>query len=82
MTTAHELDQAMAAVVGDAIKGAKLTQREVSDLTGMALVTLNRKLRGSQSFRVYELAAIAQALGTTLTNLSLLAEQRALAPAA
>ncbi|WP_180348991.1 helix-turn-helix domain-containing protein [Tessaracoccus massiliensis] len=82
MTTVHQLDQAMGAVVGEAIRGAKLTQREVSDETGIPLVTLNRKLRGTQSFRVFELAAVARLLGTTLTNFSLLAEQRAVSTAA
>lgn len=82
MTTAHLIDQAIAQVVSEAVKSAGMTQRELSDATGMALVTLNRKLRGAASFNTLELASICLALDVSLTDLALRAERRALTPAA
>lgn len=82
MTTAHRIDQAIAQVVSEAVKSANLTQRDVSEQSGMPLVTLNRKLRGATSFTVVELASIAEVLNVSLTDLALRAERRALSPAA
>ena len=82
MTTAHSLNQALAEVLRASIVGAHMTQREVSAAAGIPLVTLNRKLGGTSSFTFVEVAAIADTLGVTVTDLVLRAERAAMSPAA
>lgn len=75
MTTAHDLTQAVAVVVAEAIKASGRSQRDVSSATGIPLVTLSRRLTGAYPFTVLEFATIAELLGTTATDLMLRAER-------
>ncbi len=53
--------------IADAVKAAMkrsgFTYRKLSDVTGIPLVTLNRRLNGHRSFQAEELVTIADALG-------------------
>ena len=82
MTTAQTYNQALAAVVRAAIESSRRTQREVSEESGVPLVTLNRKLGGHTPFNFLELAEIAAVLDTSVTDLTLRAERAATLAAA
>jgi len=75
MTTASTFSQSVAGVVGSAIKTQRKTQREIAEASGLPLVTLNRKLSGHRPFTMTELAAVAEVLGTTVTDIVLRAER-------
>lgn len=76
MTThPHHLTQALGSVLTAAIKEDRRTQRDVSERSGVPLVTLNRKLLGRRPFTVLELAAICDVLNLSLTDVVLRAER-------
>ena len=77
MTTSQDFSRALAAVVGDAIKADRRTQRDVADAAGIPLVTLNRRLTATSPFTVLELAAVAKVLDVSVTDLALRAERSA-----
>jgi|GEM_PF-4682527 hypothetical protein len=77
MTTITE--QSVAEVVRDAMKDAKINQRQLANQTGIPLVTLARRLSGgSQTFNVPELAAIGQVVGLSVVELAVRIERRCL----
>lgn len=69
MEPTTEYGRSVAQRVSAAIATAGLSQREVSSLTGIPLVTLNRRLRGHTPFIVTELYSIARALDLTVASL-------------
>ena len=75
MNTPEATSARLTAAVGDAIKAAGLSQRAVAERCGIPLVTLNRRLTGRTAFTVIEVAAIADALGTSLLDLAVRAER-------
>ncbi len=75
MTQLHAFPAALAATVTAAIKADGKSQRQVAELTGIPLVTLNRKLTGRVPLNSLELAMIAEVLDTTPTDLTLRAER-------
>lgn len=75
MTQQHAFPAALAATVTAAIKADGKSQRQVAELTGIPLVTLNRKLTGRVPLNSLELAMIAEVLDTTPTDLTLRAER-------
>lgn len=75
MTTAHRINEALAAELRTAIKGDRRTQRDVSERSGIPLVTLNRKLAGRSAFTVVELAAVCEVLDVSLVDIVLRAER-------
>lgn len=82
MTQLHRFPAALAEATAAAVKASGMTQRQVSEETGIPLVTLNRKLTGRVPLNSLELAMIAEAVGTTPTDLTLRAERSIpLAPA-
>lgn len=64
----------LAAVVATALADAGFTQRNVAEVTGIPLATLNRRLTGASPFLVTELTAIADMLNTTTSALLATAE--------
>lgn len=77
MATPEYLSRTLAGVVDQARKDAGVTQRDLSDATGIPLVTLNRRLTGSSPFLFTELVAVARHLGLSVTELALRTEQAA-----
>jgi len=75
MNTPEAISARLTAAVADAIKMAGLSQRAVSEQTGIPLVTLSRRLTGRTAFTVIELAAIAQVLNLSLVELAVRAER-------
>lgn len=75
MNTPQALSVALTRAVSESMRDRRVSQRELADVTGIALVTLHRKLKGPTPFNVVELAAVAHALGTSLTDLALRAER-------
>lgn len=76
MDTPEALARQVALEVEAARKAAGISQRALSETTGIPLVTLNRRLTGQgKPFTFAEVAAVAAALGTTLTDISLRAER-------
>lgn len=75
MTTAQGLSKAVATAVSDAIKADRRSQRDVADAAGIPLVTLSRKLAGHRPFTLLELAAVAEVLDVSVTDLMLRAER-------
>jgi len=71
----------VAAVIRGAIARTGITQRELADRALVPLTTLNRRLNGDE-FTYPELRSIAQALGTTATDLLCEASCTARAPLA
>lgn len=74
MDTATTYPQRVAAAVTEAMETGGWSEKALAEKTGIARVTLRRRLAGSP-FDVSELAAIASALGTTVS--ALLAEAAA-----
>ena len=75
MNTPEAVNRSLINVIEDARKGAKLSQRDLSESAGIPLTTLHQKLKGHRAFTVIELALIAEALGTSITELALRAER-------
>lgn len=84
MDSSQALDRQLVAVVRDAMRALGRSQRDISEATGIPLVTLSRRLSGAgKGFTVEELLAVADALGISLVELAVRAERRsAQAPAA
>lgn len=78
MTTAQQVSEHLSQVVADAVKAAGMTQRDLSDTTGIPLVTVNRKLKGHTPLNAVELVSISRAVQVSLAELALRAEQRAM----
>lgn len=77
MNTAQQTSDRITAVVAEAMKAQKHSQRSMADAIGMPLVTLNRRLNGKSAFSVPELAAIAHELNISLLEIALRAERLA-----
>lgn len=69
------LAQSIATVLNEAIKQDRRSQRDVSERSGVPLVTLNRKLLGRRPFTVLELASICDVLHLAVTDVVLRAER-------
>ena len=82
MTHPTDISEALARVIRDKRAERGLSQRDLAEATGIALVTISRKERGFNPFNAIEIAAIATALGTSFTDLSLAAERVASTAAA
>lgn len=65
MDTPQQTQQASAAAVTKALKEAKVSQRAASEMTGIPLTTLVRRLTGRAPFLITELAALADVCGCT-----------------
>lgn len=76
MTTAQQVSADLTEVVVAAADDAGISQRRLSEMTGIPLVTISRTFRGLRSMNVLDLAAIADALGTSITDLALRAERK------
>ena len=76
MTTAQQVSADLTEVVVAAARDAGISQRRLSEMTGIPLVTISRTFRGLRSMNVLDLAAIADALGTSITDLALRAERK------
>lgn len=75
MNTPEATSARLTAAVADAVKASGLSQRTLAEKCGIPLVTLNRRLTGRNPFTVVEVAAIADALGTSLLDLAVRAER-------
>ena len=75
MNTAHQIAAAIADAVREVMKARGETQRSVAEGAGIPLTTLHRKISGQTAFTVVELAAVAEYLATSITDLSLRAER-------
>ena len=76
MDTPEAVARQVAVEVEAARVAAKVTQRDLAEATGIPLVTLNRRLTGQgKPFTFAEVASIATALGTTITEIALRAER-------
>lgn len=60
----------VAQAVAEAVKAGGWSEKGLAEATGIPRVTLRRRLAGGAPFNVAELAAIADALGTTVTALT------------
>ena len=63
----------LAAVIADALKESRISDRQAAEDTAIPRTTLTRKLRNGD-FTVREIEALADLLGTTATALVALAE--------
>lgn len=78
METPESIARQVAIEIEAARKAAGVSQRDLSEATAIPLVTLNRRLTGAgKPFTFTEVAAIAQRLGTTVTEIALRAERNA-----
>lgn len=75
MNTPEATSARLTTAVANALRSAGLTQRAVSEQTGIPLVTLNRRLTGRSAFTVLELAAIAEVTGLSVVELAVRAER-------
>lgn len=66
----HTPSERIAAAVVERMNRQGQSLRSLSITTGIPLATLHRSLRGVRPLHVNELAAIADALGTTIGNLT------------
>lgn len=76
MNTPEATSARLAAVVSEAIRDGGVSQRKVSEETGIPLSTLSSRLTGRRPFTVVELAAIAQLLEISVLELVLRSETR------
>lgn len=76
MTTAQQASADLIEVIVAAAHDAGISQRHLAETTGIPLVTISRTFRGLRSPNVLELAAIADVLGTSITDLALRAERK------
>ena len=70
MDTPTKQAQAIAAAASEALRAAGVSQREASELTGIPLTTLVRRLTGRSPFLVTELAAVAEVAGVSVRDLT------------
>ncbi len=77
MNTPQATSDRLSAVIGDAMKTAGVSQRAMSEATGIPLVTLNRRLTGRTAFTVTEMAAIAEVLHLSIVEFAIRAERLA-----
>lgn len=77
MTTAQQVSADLTEVVIAAARDAGLSQRRLAEMTGIPLITISRTFRGMRPMNVLDLAAIAEALGLSVTELALRAERKA-----
>lgn len=75
MNTPQATSDRLTAVVGEAMRAAKVSQRAMSAATGIPLVTLSRRLAGRTGFTVHELAAIAEVLNLSIVELAVRADR-------
>lgn len=75
MTTPDRINEGLAQVVKAAIEADGKSQRQISELTGIPLVTLNRRLTGRAAFLTTELAEIARVLDISVVDLFLRVER-------
>lgn len=59
----------VAETVAHAVGAGGWSEKALAEVTGIPRVTLRRRLTGSSAFNVAELAAIADALGTNVSDL-------------
>lgn len=64
-----EYTKQVSSVVKELIDASDKTQRDIANETGIALVTLNRKLNGVYPFDTTELWLIASCLGVSVSEL-------------
>lgn len=76
MTTPEQISRHLSMAIKDAASDAGISQRDLADRSGIALVTLNRKLNHLTPFNAIELGALSEALGVSLTELALRAERQ------
>lgn len=79
MNTPELVNRSLVEVIEEARKGAKLSQRDLSEQSGIPLTTLHSKLKGYRSFTITELAAIGNSLNTSLLELAIRAERKQVA---
>lgn len=70
METPTEVQKGVALSAKKALKVAGVSQREAAAKTGIPLTTLTRKLGGHAPLNVAEIAAIAQATGFTVLQVT------------
>lgn len=75
MNTPQATSDRLTAVVAEAMRTAKVSQRAMAELTGIPLVTLSRRLNGHTAFTAVELAAIAEVLHLSIVEFALRAER-------
>lgn len=73
----NQADRSVADVLVSLMEEAGVTQTLLAEQTGIPLSTLNRHLRTGQSFKIWQVAAIAPVLGTTLSDIFVRADQAA-----
>lgn len=69
MATKTETTERIARAVSAALRDAGISQRKASARTGIAINTLTRRLTGYSPLNVAELAALADLLDTTVSDL-------------
>ena len=69
MVTPTEYSASVAHHVTQALQSNSQSVKATAEATGIARVTLTRRLTGRSPFNVAELEAIAQHLGTTVSDL-------------
>lgn len=79
MTTPEQISRSLSEAIKEAASAAGVSQRDLADRTGIALVTLNRKLNHQTPFNALELGALSEALGLSLTEIALRAERQVVA---
>lgn len=76
MENNEALDRQLTAEVREAMKAAGMSHRDMSEITGIPLVTLSRRLSAQgKGFTVAEVLTIADALGLSLVELAIRAER-------
>ena len=75
MNTAQATSDRLVDAVLAAMKEKGISQRAMSDATGIPLVTLSRRLLKRSAFTLVELAAVAEVLNLSLVELALRAER-------
>ena len=70
----YTLDEAICTEVRSEVARVRASLAEIGEKTGLARMTLSRKINGKSTFSVGELAAVATALGTTAGTLLTRAE--------
>ena len=76
MNTYTVPDREVSRVVTELLEQAGVSQKKASEVTGIPRSTLLRRLNGS-SFQILELRALAELLGTTITEIVARAEKTA-----
>lgn len=71
----YTLDEAICTEVRSEVARVRASLAEIGEKTGLARMTLSRKINGKSTFSVGELAAVATALGTTAGTILARAER-------